>query len=161
MDIRPLADGDIDALCRFVTDSYDDYPLAMWFDERPQKEQLERMFYSKMKGSNSGAVADFVAEQAGIILAECEIVRTSTGSGVVGILVRKEYSGKGLGSKLLDRAMDAAKEIGIYKLRAEVMADNKDAIHFFMINGFAPVGTAKTKKSGEQRDVVILEKKVK
>lgn len=161
MEIRELEHNDLDQLLRFVLDSYDDYPSAMWFDSRPKKEDLERVFYSKINGTKSGLLADMVAEEDGVIIAECEIVRTYTESGVVGILVRKEYSKRGIGTKLLDSAIAAAKDIGIYKLKAEVMADNENAVRFFIVNGFVPLGTSRVKKKGGQYTIVVLERNVR
>ncbi len=161
MKIRQLEDGDMDALLRFISDSYDDYPVFMWFNSKPPKENMERIFYNKIKGLGSRLLADFVAEEGGVILGECEIVRTYGECGVVGIMIRKEFGRKRLGTKLLDSAIESAKEIGILRISAEVMAENEPALRFFIVNGFRPVGSRAIERKGKQHNMAILERTVK
>lgn len=161
MEIRALQQGDMDALSSFILDSYDNYPSSMWFNSKPQKENVERIFYNKINGLASRLLADFVAVQSGIIVGECEIVRVHGELGVVGMVVRKELSRKKVGTKLLDRTIQAAKEIGIFKINAEVSEKNEPALRFFIVNGFTPISSRQIEKQAEKLNIVILERKIR
>ncbi|MDE1768850.1 MAG: GNAT family N-acetyltransferase [Candidatus Micrarchaeota archaeon] len=139
-------------------ESYDDYPFAMWFDEKPGKGEIDRIFYNKINGMHSGLLADFVAEDSGRIVGECETAKTYGDWGIVGIIVRKEYKKRGIGKRLLDESITAAKQIGIGRLGAEVMKTNVEALNFFMINGFKPVKSNTIEKSGKKHESVFLER---
>jgi len=161
MKIRELVQSDMRALCEFIADSYDDYPMAMWFEVKPPKENIERIFYNKIKGISSRLLADFVAEEGGMILGECEVIRTYGEFGVVGIMIRKECGRKRVGSKLLESAIGAAEGIGILRISAEVMEENEPALRFFIVNGFAPVSSRPVDKKGTKHNMVVLERKVR
>ncbi len=161
MEIRPLSHDDMDRLSDFIIDAYESFPQAMWFGSKPSRESLERIFYNKMRGIAERMVSDFVALQGGLVLGECEIVKTGWDSGIVGMVVRKEFLRTRIGTKLLDAASSYAEEIGMRKLRVEVSSDNEGAIKFFIVNGFAPIRKMKMDKEGIERTVVVLEKKVR
>lgn len=140
MRIRSLNDGDLEALSDFIMDAYKEYPMAMWFAKEPSRREVERIFYNKMCGIELRSVVDTVCEEDGKIVGECEIVRVVHDTGVVGVVVRKNYAGRHMGSSLLDAAMKDAASIGITRFTAEVMETNGDAIRFFIDNGFSSLG---------------------
>ncbi len=161
MEIRPLSHDDIDRLSDFIIDAYGSFPHAMWFGSKPSRESLERMFYNKMRGIGERMISDFVASQGELVLGECEIVKTDWDSGIVGMVVRKEFLRTRIGTKLLDAASSYAEEIGMYRLRAEVSSNNEGAIKFFIVNSFAPIRKMRMDKEGVGRTVVVLERNVR
>ncbi|MDR1794443.1 MAG: GNAT family N-acetyltransferase [Erysipelotrichaceae bacterium] len=58
----------------------------------------------------------------------------------LGISVRKAYWGLGLGNILMQKAVDFAKQSGLYSLRLEVFSPNLRAIHLYEKFGFKQVG---------------------
>lgn len=160
MRIRPLNDGDIEALLEFVIGAYQEYPMAMWFAKSPSGGEVERVFYNKMRGIESRSVVDTVCEDSGGIVGECEIVRVAHDSGVMGIVVRKKYRGRHIGSKLLEAATNDAAGIGMARFTAEVMEGNRDAFKFFIDNGFAPLGTRDEERGGRPVRLAVLQRDV-
>ena len=140
MGMRGLEERDLPALADFIIEVYNDYPSALWFGKRPSDEEIGRVFSNKMRGIGMGMLIDIVAEEGGSIVGECEVARIAHGHGVVGILTRRNYRGKGLGAKMLETAIGMASEIGMRRFSAEVVESNKGALKFFVGRGFRPTG---------------------
>lgn len=156
--IRRLHEADREALSSFMAQSYDEYPNAMWFDSKPQYRDLTRIFMNKLNGMQLNILEDFVADDEGRIVGDCEIVKTGSNAGLVGIIVRKGYSGKGIGRNLLEEASKGAAGIGIERLRVEVMEGNDHSQKFFEACGFLVTGHERTERNGKACDVAVLEK---
>ena len=80
---------------------------------------------------------------------------------VMGISVRKEYWGCGLGSFLMQLAVDQAKANGFEQLELGVYSDNARAIHLYEKFGFERCGTtphAFKLKDGTYRDEIMMVK---
>lgn len=60
----------------------------------------------------------------------------------LGITVRKNYWGQGIGSLLMKELIKYAKENGIEILNLEVRSDNVNAIHLYEKFGFRHIGTS-------------------
>ena len=79
----------------------------------------------------------------------------------MGISVRQEYSGYGLGSLMVDIAVKQAKENGFEQIELGVFSDNNKAIHLYEKFGFEKYGIqprAFKLKDGTYRDEVIMVK---
>lgn len=64
----------------------------------------------------------------------CDIVpRDKTGRkvGYIGVGLRKEYRERGIGTQLMQHAIDHAKEFGFTELRLECRASNKRALYVY------------------------------
>lgn len=80
---------------------------------------------------------------------------------VMGISVRKEYWGCGLGSFLMQLAVAQAKANGFEQLELGVYSDNPRAIHLYEKSGFERCGTiphAFKLKDGTYRDEIMMVK---
>lgn len=69
----------------------------------------------------------------------CDIVpRDKTGPkiGYIGVGLRPEYREMGIGSRLMQAAMQAAKERGFTEIRLDCRSSNKRAIHLYRKLGF-------------------------
>ena len=157
MRVRGLEHGDLATLSEFIIDAYHDYPLATWFEEEPSVGQVEKIFYNKLRGVGTGNLVDVVTDDNGTIAGECEIVKISYDSGVIGIVVRHGYRKRNLGSDMLREAMEGAVGIGITKFTAEVAEENQDALKFFLRNRFMPIGYRNIEKSGRSMKLIILQ----
>jgi GNAT superfamily N-acetyltransferase len=82
-----------------------------------------------------------VVEDDGCLVAVGRYERLpGTKEAEVAFVVADNYQHRGLGSLLLHRLADAARERGIENFTAETLAENKDMIRVFMHSGF-PVTT--------------------
>ncbi len=156
MKIRVLGNGDLPALSEFIIDAYKDYPLATWFELEPSPGEIERIFYNKLRGIGSRTLVDVVTEGNDAIAGECEVVKVGHDRGIVGIMVRKEYRGKHMGSDMLMLALEGAKEIGMARFTAEVAEENLDALRFFINNGFVPAERRNIEKGKKSSRVVVM-----
>lgn len=80
---------------------------------------------------------------------------------VMGISVRKEYWGCGLGSYLMQLAIDQTRTNGFEQLELGVFSDNTRAIHLYEKVGFERCGTiphAFKLKDGTYRDEIMMVK---
>jgi len=86
----------------------------------------------------------FFVVHDGEVVGWCDIVpRAPEGMrhvGVLGMGLRKEYRGKGLGRMLLAKALDRSEEIGLYKVELEVFASNIPAVKLYEHAGFVVEG---------------------
>jgi ribosomal protein S18 acetylase RimI-like enzyme len=72
--------------------------------------------------------------------------------------VLKEYRRRGIGTKLMDNAIDAAKDFGMEKIELEVYTSNIPAINLYEKRGFILEGIKKKarKLDGEYFDLKIM-----
>ncbi|HNV35826.1 MAG TPA: GNAT family N-acetyltransferase [Rectinema sp.] len=78
--------------------------------------------------------------------------------GTIGMGVKKEYRGQGIGSALLDACIEQARKIGLEKLELEVFASNAAARALYRKKGFFEEGIRlkKRKFEGHYDDVVCM-----
>ncbi len=156
MIIRDLEEVDFGPLSRFILDMYSDYPDALWFDSAPSREVLSEIFMRKLYSMGRHDLIDMVAVEGEDIIGECEIVRLSSGTGYVGIIVSKDNRRKGLGSTLLKLSEMSSISMGIQALYAEVKKSNIAALAFFKSAGFVTMPSSEK----PDKDLFILSKKL-
>ena len=81
------------------------------------------------------------------------------GSGELGMLVDREWRGRGVGTALLQAAIDWARDQGLHKLCLEVFAHNTAAIALYRRCGFVEEGHRVKhyrRASGELWDSVVM-----
>jgi len=62
--------------------------------------------------------------------------------GQIGMAVRDDWQGKGVGSALMDAAIDLAENwLNLTRLELDVFTDNEPAIHLYKKFGFSIEGT--------------------
>lgn len=142
MRIRELKREDSQRLRELVLEMYDENPAYSTFDARPSGERLLELMERKLEGIASGNLVDLVAEEGGDVVAECELVGTGTGVGVMGILVGPGSRRRGIGRRLVSESMERASLLGITKVYANVSGENKAALSFFAACGFRAEGEA-------------------
>ncbi len=100
-------------------------------------------------------VAWVVAEVEGRVIGEALVFRgrwkKNAHTASLGMAVRKEHRGLGIGEALLRAGIEWARSVGVRKFRLEVFATNGRAIHLYHKLGFVVEGRLK--------DEVILEGK--
>ncbi len=80
--------------------------------------------------------------------------------GFLGMGLLRQFRGKGLGTNLLNRALDHAKNIGIEKVELTVYTNNMAAIGLYKKCSFTEVGVIKhyRKLNGQYFDCLEMEK---
>ncbi len=134
--IRELEAKDFESLRALILSVYDESPSATTFDARPGPEKLGELMQKKLEGMKDGSVVDFVIEEEGEVIADCEIARNDYNEGLVGIIVSKNHRRKGLGRELLETALGKAAYSKIFSAFAEIKNGNKKAGIFFRKCGF-------------------------
>lgn len=79
------------------------------------------------------------------------------------VYVARAVAGRGIGSKLLARAIEESERSGIWTLFASVFPENIATIRLHQRHGFRKLGTRRNiaKLDGQWRDTVILERRSK
>ena len=79
-------------------------------------------------------------------------------SGGLGMGVHKDYRGQGIGIRLLNDTIDAAKEFGLERVELEVYTSNTRAIRLYLKRGFVVEGVKKKarKLDGEYFDIQVM-----
>lgn len=80
----------------------------------------------------------------------------------VSYFIKKEYTGKGIGTGVLKKLEESALDMGIKRLLADISSENKFSIEFHEKNGFVKCGHFKNagKKFDKYFDVVWMEKEL-
>lgn len=83
-------------------------------------------------------------------------------TGMITYFIHPEFTGQGLGKKMLDRLTEDARTAGITTLLANISSKNEGSIRFHEQNGFSHAGRlhAVGEKFGELFDLVWMEKKI-
>ena len=87
-----------------------DIPSFVWNDESFIKKQVENGEY-------------FLMEEGGVVAGVMSLRERKNGMHIETLVIRKEFQGKGYGSKFIEFAKDYAKEHQIKKLYAYSFAD--------------------------------------
>ncbi|MEM3181113.1 MAG: GNAT family N-acetyltransferase [Candidatus Micrarchaeaceae archaeon] len=141
---KDLSSGDEREFVSLIKSTYSDSPFAFTFDKAPSEESMRALFARKMELMHNGKLIDIVAKCNRRILGECEMAlsyRNKTKTGVVGILVKKEFRRKAIGRALLASAELKAKGFGISCFVAEISEANSVAVKFFEKCGFKQAGS--------------------
>jgi L-amino acid N-acyltransferase YncA len=116
-----------------------------------------------LKDINYGRVFPLLAEVGGEVVADATLHRRSSGwlkhVGQVRIVVDAAYRRKALGSHMLEEIILLAIDLGLEKLVAELVAEEKGAVRAFQRYNFEQVavlpGIVKDQE-GRSRDLVVM-----
>jgi len=152
--IRKPSYRDFNSLFALINEIYDENPSATWFAQKPSIEEVEALLGYKLAKLEDKDAVDYVALENDTVVGECEIIKDESNNGWLGIIVKKGFRGKGLGSTLLKKCIREAKRLGIENIFAEVALTNS-AIEFFKKNGFE----IKSLEDREGKRIVLLQLK--
>jgi RimJ/RimL family protein N-acetyltransferase len=118
----------------------------------------ERKFIRRVLQSSDEymAVAFCDDELIGSIGFRSSHLKRITHRGSIGMSVRKDFNGLGLGSLMMEYIMNIAKEMGKTKLELEVRIDNLSAVHLYEKYGFELEGTIKSGFFVDEKYVDLL-----
>ena len=162
--VRSLCADDAEALSAFRNATYSEtYFMARYPEECASLEAVQK----GLAGSESSALNFEVGAFAGEkLVGEFGVAQVRQHikyrhRAVVGISVRKDHWGCGLGSYLMQLAIDQTRANGFEQLELGVFSDNTRAIHLYEKFGFERYGIqprAFKLKDGTYRDEIIMVK---
>lgn len=119
------------------------------FLEAPPLEEVRAFVLDMIENDHP----QFVAIADGEVAGWCDIRRgsrvTRDHCGTLGIGILPAYRDKALGGRLMQRALDAARQCGLHRVELSVHADNARAIALYEKIGFVHEGRA--------RDAVLID----
>lgn len=149
--VRAAAEGDARAMAElFAAVAAERTGIAT---EPPVEVEERAAQFARTVSGSLVAVAD--DQVIGIIHVEV----SRHGFGDLGMLVQRDWRGRGVGSALLREAIEWAREQGLHKLCLEVFAHNEAAIGLYRACGFVEEGRRPgqyRRASGELWDAVIM-----
>lgn len=125
--IREARSTDIDALTRLEAECF-------------ASDRLSRRSLASLAKSPSACVLVASGTEGTVGYAVILMRRGSQRARLYSIAVSSEATGRGVGSRLLTAAEDAARRRGACRLHMEVRADNAKAIGLYERAGYRPVG---------------------
>jgi L-amino acid N-acyltransferase YncA len=156
--VREAVDSDRDAVIAifnyYAASSYAAYP------EIPVNER----FFGFLR---EGTLAFFVLEQKTCVVGFGLIkpvlpFPAFVATGMLTYFILPEFTGKGLGSRLLGRLTEEAKKMGMVSLVANMASKNAASIRFHTLHGFTEVGRLNNAgmKFGEPFDLIWMQKEL-
>lgn len=149
--VRAAAEGDARAMAElFAAVAAERTGIAT---EPPVEVEERAAQFARTVSGSLVAVAD--DQVIGIIHVEV----SRHGFGDLGMLVQRDWRGRGVGSALLREAIEWARGQGLHKLCLEVFAHNEAAIGLYRACGFVEEGRRPgqyRRASGELWDAVIM-----
>jgi RimJ/RimL family protein N-acetyltransferase len=149
---RDLRWSDFDPLVETYFDLYDERergdPIGITlFAQRPSREDEVAWFSGLYRRVAAGEVVVVVADVGGMPVGSCTVspdgaLRSMESGhvGVLGILVRRQFRGQGVGEALLRRTLERCR--GTFELvRLGVFGDNEGAKRLYRRVGFVPCGS--------------------
>jgi phosphinothricin acetyltransferase len=162
MKIRPAMLNDLDEITKIYNEAI--LETVATFDTQP-KTMDEQEEWFEGHGSKNPIL---VAEQDGTIVGWASLGNYSTrcaysDTAEISLYVKKEYQGKGFGTKLMDRLIEEGEKAGLHAVIARITEGNKQSVHLHESVGFEHVGIMKEVglKFGKRLDVYLMQKTYK
>ena len=115
-----------------------------------------------VNGILDGNGVSFIGLHDGELIGWCDVVRPPhegfQHSGRLGMGVLANYRGRGLGRRLLESTIAAARDMGITRIELEVFASNTAAVEFYKKAGFVDEGIKRGARimDGKSDDIICM-----
>ena len=159
--ITPLSNDNresvIDIFNYYVENSFAAYP------EKKVPYQAFDMFLQMSNGFPTGVIKDESGMVVGFgMLRSHNPMPTFSQTAEATYFIHPDYTGKGLGKKLLDFLEKGAVEKGITNILSNISSLNPGSIRFHQRNGFLECGQFRQvgKKNGQEFDTVWMQKRL-
>jgi L-amino acid N-acyltransferase YncA len=120
-------------------------------------------YWNNSKLSFGRLVAEIEEKRAGwVALSPYSSRQVYSGVVEVGIYVDPEFQGNGIGSALLETALNVCKKEGVWTVQASIFPENAASLALHKKFGFRVVGRREriAQLNGKWRDVILMEKKL-
>ncbi len=138
-DGRPPPASDSGSVIREAR-STDIHALALLEADRFASDRLSRRSLMALAKSNSACLLVAVRAKQPVGCAVLLTRRGGRSARLYSIAVAADEAGRGVGSRLLAAAEEAARDRGFDRLHLEVRADNPAAVSFYEKSGYRPIG---------------------
>ena len=107
-------------------------------------------------------IPQYVAVEGSKVVGWCDIAPNKgegfTHCGTLGMGVLRDYRGKGIGTRLIEEALYAAKEFGFERVELEVYVSNVSAVKLYETRGFKHEGVKRKarKLDGKYDDILLM-----
>lgn len=107
-------------------------------------------------------IPQYIAVHEGHVVGWCDIIPRRgvdfSHSGGLGMGVHKDYRGQGIGTRLLNATLEAAKEYGLERVELEVYTSNTRAMKLYAKRGFLTEGVKRKarKLDGVYYDIQVM-----
>ena len=155
--ILPIAERYIEGFCHCL-DAVARERAYLAFVQAPPLASVREFVCAHLAGN----VPQFVALDGDRVVGWCDISPERhegfEHSGRLGMGVLRAYRGRGIGTRLIVAAMDAARERGLERIELEVFASNQPAIGLYKKMGFVVEGIKKKarKLDGRYEDILCM-----
>lgn len=125
-----------------------DDAFEMSFSERPDNKELLHKICKHacfLKATYDNSPCGYVAMYANDALTKTAYITL--------IGVRPGFQREGVGSKIIDKCVEMAKDKGMERIKLEVRNANKKALNFYIKNGFTESGIASNKSMYYVKDI--------
>jgi ribosomal protein S18 acetylase RimI-like enzyme len=148
IEIVPIAEGHIEGFHRAL-DIVARERRYLAFLEAPPIEATRAFVLDNLKRGHP----QFVAISAGEVVGWCDVTPMSRPSqahrGVFGVGLLQQFRGQGIGTRLIQSALAAARAFGLHRVELTVREHNTGAIELYRKEGF--------EIEGLQRDAVLVD----
>jgi RimJ/RimL family protein N-acetyltransferase len=126
--------------------------------EAPDLEQV-RSFLERLDDGGGVQQLALIGER---VVGWCDIIRDELAGfghgGRLGMGVAEDHRGSGLGERLLLGTLDAAAELGMWRVELDVFASNTRAVALYERTGFAHEGRKKSARilDGQEDDILLM-----
>ncbi len=154
--IRPVEDRDAEAVLKVFN-----HHVAHSFAAYAEQEFGSEVFETFKKNASVFYIQEVDDEVAGFgFIRPYNLFENFCHTGMLTYFLLPQYTGRGLGTKLLNKLLDYARDNGIYNLVAHISSKNVQSLNFHKKHGFEECGRLKKmgKKFGEAFDIVWVQK---
>jgi len=160
--LRPLKWEDLDELLDFINSLVEEGADIIRAEKVSREEEIEWLSRT-LACMEKGEVFCLAAEVDGRVVANSEIIMGTGYSkhvGVIGIGIKKEFRGVGIGTEMVKALEEHARKIGLKVLTLAVFANNQHAINLYNKMGFVETGRVPKRffKDGVYIDEIIMTK---
>ncbi|MEM4222015.1 MAG: GNAT family N-acetyltransferase [archaeon] len=125
MNVRNLTERDVPVLLEILAETLGEN----------QKEEFERLLFETLKLQEEKKVFSYVFEENSEIIGAGDIFKDGD-QGVIGLIVRKAYQGRGIGKFILSYLLSKSKDLGIKFVLLVVKKENLVAKRLYEKFGF-------------------------
>lgn len=137
MALRALDVADAEALFA----AHGDAETHHFWSSPPHKDVAETRAYIEDTLSLPGAIAWAITESGGEALGRIALFEVREGVGEIGVIMRREATGRGLASKALELVLaHGFGALGLHRIAADIDPDNTNSISLFLRAGFQREG---------------------